>query len=102
MKRPRWLWRCVHLLVAATNRIHLPAPAVLPAAGAVVGLYAGLLAGVFANLIDLFSAVVIAASGRLDRVNSKSFLTVLGAKSWHFELALMLGVPALLTLWLAG
>ena len=48
----------LHQLLEAFNRIRLPGPSVLPAAGAVVGLYSGLAAGLFANLIALVGGVL--------------------------------------------
>ncbi|HEY8209503.1 MAG TPA: chloride channel protein [Myxococcaceae bacterium] len=89
------LARWAHHVVLASNRLRLPGPAVLPAAGAVVGLYSGLLAGIFSNLIALVSAGVMALS---QFARGGSLLERLGAEmsraGWHLELILLAGLPA--------
>ncbi len=88
--------------LAYAERLHLPAPSVLPVAGAVVGIYSGLLAGVFSNLIALVSALPRAISeSRAAEPFGRRLLAELASKSWHFELALVIGLPALAALWLA-
>lgn len=98
-QRARWRER-LHLLsqrlLEAFNRIRLPGPSVLPAAGAVVGLYSGLAAGLFANLITLISGLVFAAGtmirGALPHQPVRSLWTALSEANWHAEYAII-GAP---------
>ncbi len=95
-RRPDW-HRWLLKLLAATNRIRLPGPSVLPVAGAVVGLYAGLAAGLFANLIALVSGIVFGFPRLVDalRLESKTRLDLVQAfveARWHPEY-LIVGVP---------
>ncbi|HET9449336.1 MAG TPA: hypothetical protein VFO83_00555, partial [Aggregicoccus sp.] len=100
---PPRLQRLVDILLAATNRLHLPSASVLPFAGAVVGVYSGLAAGIFANLIGLVSGLAFGFPHVLDLLRPQSdtrlFLgEALGGARWHFEyilVALPLAVGAL-------
>jgi CIC family chloride channel protein len=83
-------------LFAAFNRIRLPGPSVLPAAGAVVGLYAGLAAGLFANLIALVSGVAFAPAQLFTAFTPgsgtiRSVWDAFAAANWNLELALVGG-----------
>ncbi len=83
--------------LAATNRIRLPAPSVLPVAGAVVGLYSGLAAGLFANLIALVSGLAFGFPQVVDALRPGSstqlqFTHAFSEARWHFEY-LIVGVP---------
>ncbi|MCI0570846.1 MAG: chloride channel protein [Myxococcaceae bacterium] len=87
----------VQASLEAFNRIHLPNAAVLPVAGAVVGLYSGLAAGLFANLIGLVSGVVLTPARLLEvlRPGSRTAKTLWEAfaeADWHPEYAII-GVP---------
>ncbi|WP_047863130.1 chloride channel protein [Archangium gephyra] len=84
-------------LLAATNRLRLPGPSVLPVAGAVVGLYSGLAAGLFANLIALVSGLSLGfprvLNAFLPESGTREALTrAFSEASWHFEY-LIVGVP---------
>jgi CIC family chloride channel protein len=84
-------------LLAATNRLRLPGPSVLPVAGAVVGLYAGLAAGLFANLIALVSGVAFGFPRLVDALRPQSETRLELAQAfaearWHSEY-LIVGVP---------
>lgn len=98
----RWGWE----LLAASNRLRLPAPSVLPVAGAVVGVYAGLAAGLFANLIALVTGVGFSFARLVEvlRPGSGTRLQLAEAFAqarWHVEY-LVVGAPlALLALGLA-
>ena len=74
---------------------------VLPAAGAVVGLYSGLAAGLFANLIGLVSGLCLGMPRVLDAFRPASptrelLKTQLASTAWHLEYALV-GVPLAVT-----
>ncbi|WNG50783.1 chloride channel protein [Archangium minus] len=86
MRLERW----VLTLLAATNRIRLPGPSVLPVAGAVVGLYSGLAAGLFANLIALVSGLVLGFPSLMD--DRKELAEAFAEARWHLEY-LIVGVP---------
>ncbi|MFL5321189.1 MAG: chloride channel protein, partial [Myxococcaceae bacterium] len=79
------------------GRVRLPAASVLPAAGAVVGLYAGLAAGVFANLIGIMNGMALG----LPRLWAKGYgrhhawaavIDALEHARWHSEFAIV-GLP---------
>jgi CIC family chloride channel protein len=83
--------------LAATNRIRLPAPSVLPVAGAVVGLYSGLAAGLFSNLIALVRGLAFGVPQVVDALRPDSstrleFTEAFAEARWHFEY-LIVGVP---------
>lgn len=85
-----------------SNRLQLPAPTVLPVAGAVVGLYSGLAAGLFTNLIWLVNSIFFSVDGLTLPSGEKPTLgqvtEALASSRWHTEYAIM-GVPlALLAL----
>ena len=80
------------------TRLRLPGPAVLPVAGAVVGLYSGLAAGLFANLIGLVSGLCLGLPRVVDAFHpgspSRQLLREqLARTDWHLEYAIV-GVPA--------
>ena len=84
-------------LLAATNRLRLPGPSVLPVAGAVVGLYAGLAAGLFSNLIALVSGLTFGVPRLMEVPRPESQLRLELAEAfagarWHFEY-LVVGIP---------
>ena len=99
-KRGRWRldWeRWVLEALSATNRIRLPAPSVLPVAGAVVGLYSGLAAGLFSNLIALVRGLAFGVPQVVDALRPDSstrfqFTEAFAEARWHFEY-LIVGVP---------
>lgn len=83
--------------LATSNRVRLPGPAVLPVAGALVGLYSGLAAGLFSNLIAFVSIICFAIprlpggwreAPKLVRMVEQAFAKV----SWHPEY-IMVAVP---------
>jgi len=95
-RRPDW-HRWLLKLLAATNRLRLPGPSVLPVAGAVVGVYAGLAAGLFANLIALVSGLSLGFPRLVDALRSESGARLELAEAfaearWHFEY-LIVGIP---------
>jgi len=91
-----WLQGVLHAGLAASNRLRLPGPSVLPVAGALVGIYAGLAAGIFTSLIRLVrgfadgprTAAILAhlpeTFAQLERAFEKA--------DWHPELAVV-GIP---------
>jgi CIC family chloride channel protein len=94
--RARWE-RWVLEGLAATNRLRLPAPSVLPVAGAVVGVYSGLAAGLFANLIALVRGLAFGGPQVVDALRPGSstqfeFTEAFAQARWHFEY-LIVGVP---------
>ncbi len=97
-RRRRLDWqRWVSEFLAATNRMRLPGPSVLPVAGAVVGLYSGLAAGIFANLIALVSGLIFGFPRLVDALRPGSdtvlrFADAFSQARWHFEY-LIVGVP---------
>lgn len=94
-------------LLETFNRIRLPGPSVLPAAGAVVGLYSGLAAGLFSNLIALISGVVfgtsraVGAGEPLLHDPAEQLWTALTAANWQGEYAIIGAPLALLALLIA-
>jgi chloride channel protein, CIC family len=94
--------KLVQVGIERANRLSLPGPAVLPIAGAVIGMYSGLLAGIFGNLITLVSSLTV---GMFAEASQQPFLERLWAavskKNWHGEFLLLAGVPAGMTLWLS-
>lgn len=89
--------KVIRLVLEATNRVRLPAPSVLPIAGAVIGLYSGLAAGLFANLIQLVSGVVFGTPRLFELTHGTGgFWTGIrpgmAAARWHLEYAII-GVP---------
>jgi CIC family chloride channel protein len=88
----------LHATLQALNDIRLPAPSVLPVAGAVVGLYSGLAAGIFVNLIGLVSGLTFQFAWldeALRRPGSStlgSIWTSLANANWHLEHAII-GAP---------
>jgi CIC family chloride channel protein len=81
----------------AFNRVRLPDAAVLPVAGAVVGLYSGLAAGIFGNLISLVRGAVMAPARLLEVLRpgsraARSLWEEFAAAGWHPEYA-VIGVP---------
>lgn len=96
----------MHQLFEAFNRLRLPGPSVLPAAGAVVGLYSGLAAGLFANLIALVSGIVfglsrVAGGGKAIAHPGTALWDALMNARWHGEYALIGAPVALIGLWVA-
>ena len=88
----------LHQLLEAFNRIRLPGPSVLPAAGAVVGLYSGLAAGLFTNLIALVGGVIFHTGELTVRSHIGVGPTVWQAMTearWHGEYAII-GAPVAL------
>ena len=77
--------------------LRLPAPSILPATGALVGIYAGLAAGLFGNLISAFHLLGFGASRLLrlglDSAGSPGWRTLREAP-WHPEFMLVGAVLA--------
>lgn len=92
-----WLRLTVQRLLEASNQLRLPAPSVLPVAGAVVGVYSGLAAGIFANLIGLVSGLCFGLPRFIAALNPDSNVfeelqTAFAEANWHLEYAIV-GVP---------
>lgn len=91
-------------LLAYLGYLRLPAPSILPATGALVGIYAGLAAGLFANLIAAFQLLGFGFPRLLRRLRDPAQHPVremLSNAPWHPEYLVAGGLLAATLLLLA-
>lgn len=91
-------------LLAYLGYLRLPAPSILPATGALVGIYAGLAAGLFANLIAAFQLVGFGFPRVFRRLGDPAqhpIRDMLSSAPWHTEYLVAGGLLAIALLALA-
>jgi len=91
-------------LLAYLGYLRLPAPSILPATGALVGIYAGLAAGLFSNLIAAFQLIGLGVPRLWHHLRMPGQYTVTDALThapWHLEYLAAGGLVASVLLLLA-